>query len=1234
MPQGAMAEQFARTLSSGALDHNSNSNTTAGNNSNSSNNNSSNSSSAFQGHFHQPTTMNQHGQQLANLLRGKLGDFDGFGDNFGQDISRSTSAPPNQLPRQTTQTSRFSGFDVDSQLSPDARSETSDYLHSGSPFAMPSTRSSQFASAQQQQPQRPSQQSSTVYSPGASWQLWSSTSSLLGSGSGLEDPKSPTSGLESNGFMGLDTRNADPAFQWRQELTSSELSLSDSHSPRQESGNGIGACNSTGRSAASMPTSPLFGAHSVDPLSHIWSQGVSTPSQDFPRSPSPHFGSGHSHQQQHGGHSILYQALSPNLSMRSPLTTPSTLRHEISDSPDLEPLDPRLGSEDMDERSSQITSVLSAALDGGDDEGILNLASARSPLFRTKFAPLQRSSSTPPGSFPLGRAPGGFTLDHGQDSGSADLESAMRSMQLGGMDDDLAAQQANLRRQQYQLGQQQLKLQQIQLQQQRQQQQNRSGQHQYMHGSHTPITAHSPYFDSQHMLKDPRLVNPQSDYDYMQLPGQYDFMGGRDSFASAAQKDLHSMLISHDEASLGLRANDLAYDPRRMHNTALGATPEYGKTRGLTSFQLQQQQQLHQYPPQMPPQQQQHHLQQLYMPNSTDMGGLPSVDFSGNTMRSAEFNHADTRATAAARAVNAAAEKKLRLQSQQIMIQQQQLMMMRQQHLQQQQLQQQQQSQQQTHPQHQLQLQNQHHSPVQKHGKQSGRGKHGNNYNNHGQSSSQITSPKHSQNGKGGGAGHEGATSGGESDYGRRQGNGHAGGSQRNQQHHHHQQQQQQQLQQQQLQQQADEAKDSENDPSHGLRSPLLEEFRNNKTNKKYELMDIAGSVVEFSGDQHGSRFIQQKLETATDEEKTMIFEEIMPQALQLMTDVFGNYVIQKFFEYGPQDQKAQLAKKMEGHVLSLALQMYGCRVVQKALEHVQSEQQAVLVLELDGHVLKCIKDQNGNHVIQKAIECVAAEHIQFIIGAFTGQVYTLATHPYGCRVIQRMFEHCADTKTPLMDELHRYIPSLVQDQYGNYVIQHILERGQPSEKSLVVSKVLGQVLQLSKHKFASNVVEKCVAYGSPLDRQRLIEEVLLPSSASTAISTAGKADNGSSATSPLVLMMKDQFANYVVQKMLDVVDGEQRDLLVARIRPHLQSLKKYTYGKHLITKVEKLMVMQEGRLNSSSLSLSSSAGGLLDGYLASPALSTGTLTPGPNSPVVGHAFTSATTKMPMSMSS
>ncbi|KAI8974718.1 armadillo-type protein [Pilobolus umbonatus] len=349
------------------------------------------------------------------------------------------------------------------------------------------------------------------------------------------------------------------------------------------------------------------------------------------------------------------------------------------------------------------------------------------------------------------------------------------------------------------------------------------------------------------------------------------------------------------------------------------------------------------------------------------------------------------------------------------------------------------------------------------------------------------------------------------------------------------------------------------------IRSPLLEEFRNSK-NKKYELKDITGHIVEFSGDQHGSRFIQQKLETSNSEEKQLVFEEVLANALQLMTDVFGNYVLQKFFEHGNQTQKSILAKQMEGHVLSLSLQMYGCRVVQKALEHVLTEQQASLISELDGCILKCIKDQNGNHVIQKAIERVPAQHIQFIIDAFHGQIYNLATHPYGCRVIQRMFEHCTETQTAsLLEELHRCTNQLVQDQYGNYVIQHILERGRPEDKAKISEKILGQILPLSKHKFASNVVEKCVDYGSKEDRSRLIKEVLHV-----------RPDG----TYPLISMMKDQYANYVVQKMLDVVDDEYRELLISRIKANLQSLKKYTYGKHLIQKIEKLGLQQEVESN------------------------------------------------------
>ena len=59
--------------------------------------------------------------------------------------------------------------------------------------------------------------------------------------------------------------------------------------------------------------------------------------------------------------------------------------------------------------------------------------------------------------------------------------------------------------------------------------------------------------------------------------------------------------------------------------------------------------------------------------------------------------------------------------------------------------------------------------------------------------------------------------------------------------------------------------------------------------------------------------------------------------------------------------------------------------------------------------------------------------------------------HPYGCRVVQRLLEHCLKSqKEELLKELLLYIDQLIQDQYGNYVVQHILDHGETSDKSKI----------------------------------------------------------------------------------------------------------------------------------------------------------------------------------------
>ncbi|KAL1545129.1 pumilio 2-like [Salvia divinorum] len=362
-------------------------------------------------------------------------------------------------------------------------------------------------------------------------------------------------------------------------------------------------------------------------------------------------------------------------------------------------------------------------------------------------------------------------------------------------------------------------------------------------------------------------------------------------------------------------------------------------------------------------------------------------------------------------------------------------------------------------------------------------------------------------------------------------------------------------------------------DPS--FSSSLLEEFKSNKA-RCFELSEITGHVVEFSADQYGSRFIQQKLETATIEEKCTVFEEIFPQALILITDVFGNYVVQKFFEHGLPLQRRELATELFGHVLTLSLQMYGCRVIQKAIEVIDVDQKIKMVKELDGHVMRCVRDQNGNHVIQKCIECVPEEHIQFVVSTFFDQVVTLSTHPYGCRVIQRVLEHCKDENTQMivMEEIMGSVSMLAQDQYGNYVVQHVLEHGKPHERTSIIQELAGKIVQMSQQKFASNVVEKCLTFGDPSERQLLVTEML------------GTTDENE----PLQAMMKDQFANYVVQKVLETCSDQERELIMCRIKVHLNALKKYTYGKHIVARVEKLVATGERRIAAAAAAQTSNA--------------------------------------------
>lgn len=406
--------------------------------------------------------------------------------------------------------------------------------------------------------------------------------------------------------------------------------------------------------------------------------------------------------------------------------------------------------------------------------------------------------------------------------------------------------------------------------------------------------------------------------------------------------------------------------------------------------------------------------------------------------------------------------------------------------------------------------------------------------------------------------------------------------------------------------------------------SEKLQKFRNDvldQMTSQWRLEDIKGYAVEFATDQEGSRFIQGAVGTAVTEALDDLFREIFESPLELVTDIFGNYVLQKMLDHGNASQLTYAAERLKGNVVELTLQTYGCRVIQKCIEVMPRAGLDILLAELKDNVAKCIQDQNGNHVIQKCVE-VIPQQCGFIISAFSGRVMELATHAYGCRVIQCIMEHCPEQEETIFNELLKGVETLARDQYGNYVIQHVLQHAKdPTKVERIYAALKPKYFTFSKQKFASNVMEKLYARSSPANRMALVEMmcadfpgkadpvevVSFKRSAKTTAAmvnaeegvwTANK--NNSDGTvkevkeknrdlkdaamgiieeskcmglghpSMLCLMMSDQYANYVVQRVLDASEVDQFVKLVDNIQKYVLPIRTYTYGRPIVQRLSR----------------------------------------------------------------
>lgn len=126
-----------------------------------------------------------------------------------------------------------------------------------------------------------------------------------------------------------------------------------------------------------------------------------------------------------------------------------------------------------------------------------------------------------------------------------------------------------------------------------------------------------------------------------------------------------------------------------------------------------------------------------------------------------------------------------------------------------------------------------------------------------------------------------------------------------------------------------------------------------------------------------------------------------------------------------------------------------------------------------------------------------------------------------------------------------------------DYVVQSVLPgtAGREADRDRVIDEMKGRIFELSRHKFASNVVERAIRHAKHEDKRAIIAEMM--------------GDTPEDGESRIGTLLRDGFGNFTVQTALNEADPDQRDQLLAIIVPLMPHLRHSPCGRRLEAKLQ-----------------------------------------------------------------
>ena len=310
-----------------------------------------------------------------------------------------------------------------------------------------------------------------------------------------------------------------------------------------------------------------------------------------------------------------------------------------------------------------------------------------------------------------------------------------------------------------------------------------------------------------------------------------------------------------------------------------------------------------------------------------------------------------------------------------------------------------------------------------------------------------------------------------------------------------------------------------------------LEKISQNLYNK------LKGKFEQIIRTHKGSRIFQNYLKNTQIDILHQIFLEIKSKLPDLLKDNYANYFCKKFFDCLNQKDRIEYLTIIQNDLGILAIDVTATYPIQGIIEQLGSNaEKSIIYLGIKDYINIFCYNIYGTHVLEKMLSYFEDKFIKEIIDFVYNNFIDLAFHINGICIVKKLIlmTHKKELHEKIKKKIYDNTLNLIVHQYGNYVIQVIMENWEDNELQDIINLCKDKYLFLSNQKYSSNAVERIIEKNKE-NLEYYINQICCENI--------------------LFEVIKNNFGNYVIQKAVKLSSGKIQEKLIKEILKNLDKL-------------------------------------------------------------------------------